>query len=62
MLESTLPWSLGIAGVVLLLIGAIGLTMANRREGDDDTITLPAGGPIPTPRETPTDQPSKTQN
>src|SRR4051794_36495476 len=58
LLESTLPWTLGIAGVVLLLVGAIG-TMSNRRRHDNEVVDVTGGG-IPNPRVTPTDAATKT--
>jgi hypothetical protein len=60
LLESTLPWSFGIAGVILLLVGAIGLPLLNRRRDNETMDGMTTGSEIPTPRVTPTDAPTKT--
>ena len=56
-----MPWSLGIAGVILLLVGAIGIPLLNRRRDNETMDEIPvSGGEIPAPRVTPTDAPTKT--
>jgi hypothetical protein len=60
LVESTLPWSLGLAGGFLLLAG-LGMYVVGRRPRTVVMPDVPTGRTIPTPRETVADKPATTE-